>query len=367
MEQTLDTRYGQIGFARLVLLALGAPILWFVLGRDGEEPRHLPRPWIGAVALFGVLVAATPGLAGHASAGELVEVAVVTDTFHVLAMAGWLGGLATLASVVLRKRWSASDIEAPLIRWSHFALGCVAVIVATGAFQTWRQVGNLTALRTTEFGRILVVKIVLVAALLMLAVFSRESVRSLWPRATTKTGRRVPVVSGGADDHAEISRSATEQAEHEASELTRLRRSVWSEVLVAVLVLAVTALLVNAPPAKSAAENAQGNAVGITLKASDVWVDVVVVPGERGQNAVHVSALTPGGKVKDVEDLTVTFDLPGAGIEGLEVPLERISPGHYTASGFALPVEGTWRVTAKAVVSEFTQRTIRSEIEIDDE
>jgi copper transport protein len=272
-------------------------------------------------------------------------------------MAGWLGGLATLATVVLRKRWSASDIEAPLTRWSRLALGCVAVIIATGAFQTWRQVGNLTALRTTEFGRILVVKIVLVAALLVLAVFSRESVHSLWPRATTKTRRRLPVVAGGADDH----------AEHETSELARLRRSVWSEVLVAVLVLAVTALLVNAPPAKSAAEDAQGNAVGITLKASDVWVDVVVVPGERGQNAVHVSALTPGGKVKDVEDLTVTFDLPGAGIEGLEVPLERISPGHYTANGFALPVEGTWRVTAKAVVSEFTQRTIRSEIEIDDE
>jgi copper transport protein len=137
-------------------------------------------------------------------------------------------------------------------------------------------------------------------------------------------------------------------------------------VAVASLVLVVTALLVNAPPAKSAADLASGNAVGVTLKSSDVWVDVAVVPGRRGQNAVHVSALTPKGEPKDVEDLTVTFALPDEDIAAIEVPLERISAGHYTAAGFAVPIAGKWQITAKAVVSEFTQRTMRTEVEIGD-
>ncbi len=79
-----------------------------------------------------------------------------------------------------------------------------------------------------------------------------------------------------------------------------------------------------------------------------------------------MSALKPNGDLKDVEELTISFDLPSEDISDLEVPLEKLSPGHYTANGFTLPIEGTWRVTAKVVVSEFAQRTIRSEIEIDD-
>ncbi|MBM3671513.1 MAG: hypothetical protein FJW86_04950 [Actinobacteria bacterium] len=366
VDATIDSRYGQMGIARIGLLLLGLPILWMLLARDGDEPRPVPRPWLGAAAVFGVLVAATPGLAGHATSGDLVELAVAADTIHVLAMALWLGGLATLATVVLRRGWKAAQIEQPISTWSRFALWCVVAIMATGTFQAIRQVGNLTALRSTEYGRMLVIKLVLFTALLVLAVFSREAVHMLWPKPVEKSGRRVPVVAGGADDHSPPALTKAQRAAHEATELRRLRRSVCAEVLGGILVLSITALLVNAPPAKGAAENAQGNAIGVTLKARGVWVDVAVVPGQRGQNAVHVSALTPSGKVKDVTDLTITFDLPNEDIVGLEVPLAKISAGHFTATGFALPIEGTWQITAKVVVSEFTQRTIRSEIDIDD-
>ena len=364
IDETLSTRYGQIGVARLVLLLLAIPIIRVLLARDGEEPRAVPRLWLGAATLFAVLIAATPGLSGHASSGDLVPLAVVTDTIHVLAMGLWVGGLVTLGVVVLR--WpSVAEIEAPVSRWSRLAFGCVAAIVVTGVFQAWRQVGNLTALRSTEYGRMLIIKVLLFAGLLMLAAFSRESVRYLFPEPAPKPGR-VPLVAGGADDAPESELTPEEVAEYEAWEFRRLRRSVWAEVGVAVLVFAVTALLVNAAPAKTAAAQANGNAIGVTLKSGKVWVDVVVVPGRRGQNAVHVSALTPQGAPEDVKDLTITFSLPERDIAGIEVPLERISAGHYTAAGFSIPIAGKWVVTAKAVVSEFTERTLRAEIEISD-
>jgi copper transport protein len=203
----------------------------------------------------------------------------------------------------------------------------------------------------------------------MLAAFSRESVRYLFPESALAPRRnRVPVVAGGAgdDDDCEPDLTAEEIAEYEAWEFKRLGRSVWAEVGVAVLVIAITALLVNAAPAKTAAANAAGNAVGVTLKSNKVWVDVVVVPGRRGNNAVHVSALKPNGGVDDIADLTITFSLPERKIAGIKVPLEKISAGHYTAAGYTLPIAGKWIVTAKAVISEFTERTLTSEIEIGD-
>ena len=157
IEETLDSRFGQMGVARLLLLLIGFPILRVVLARDGDEPRPVASAWLGAAGVFAVLVAATPGLAGHASSGDLVELAVVADTIHVLAMAAWLGGLVTLTAVVLRKHLKLSEIEPPVARWSRFALWTVIAIMATGTFQAWRQVGNLTALRSTEYGRMLVV------------------------------------------------------------------------------------------------------------------------------------------------------------------------------------------------------------------
>ncbi|MSO78302.1 MAG: hypothetical protein EXQ79_01695 [Acidimicrobiia bacterium] len=368
IDETLSTRYGHIGVARLILLVLAIPIIRVLLARDGDEPRRVPRPWVAAAAVFAVLISATPGLGGHASSGDLVVLAVITDTIHVLAMGVWVGGLVALGVVVMRGH-AVAEMEAPVARWSRLAFGCVVAIIATGVFQAWRQVGNLTALRTTEYGRMLIIKILLFAGLLMLAAFSRESVRYLFPGPKPepkKDKRGVPIVAGGADDNKEPKPTAAEIAEYEASEYKRLRRSVWGEVGVAVLVLSVTALLVNAAPAKTAAANAKGNAIGITLKSKDVWVDVVVVPGRTGRNAVHVSALTPKGQIQDIKELTITFSLPESDIAGIKVPLEKISAGHYTAARFAVPIEGDWIVTAKAVVSQFTQRTMRAEIEIDE-
>jgi copper transport protein len=365
IDETLSTRYGHIGVARLVLLVLAIPIIRVLLARDGDEPRPVPRSWLGAAAVCGVLIVATPGLSGHASSGDLVPLAVITDTIHVLAMGVWVGGLVTLGVVVMRGL-TVAEMEAPVARWSRLAFGCVTAIIATGVFQAWRQVGNLTALRTTEYGRMLIIKILLFAGLLMLAAFSRESVRYLFPasKPEAKKGKRgAPIVAGGADDDS-AEATLEEIAEYEAWESKRLRRTVWAEVGAAVLVIAITALLVNAPPAKTAAANASGNAVGITLKSKDVWVDVVVVPGRSGRNAVHVSALTPQGAIQDVEELTITFSLPERDIADIEVPLEKISAGHYTAAAVAIPLDGNWIVTAKAVVSEFTQRTMRAEIEI---
>lgn len=357
MGDTLQLRFGQVWVARLVLLLAIAPLLFVMFTRDPTtgEARPLPRWWGPEMAVFAVILAATPGLSGHAISGDWTTAAVVADTIHVLAMTLWIGGMVVLAIVGLARDAPLSARDG-VERFSRLALGCVLALVATGAFQTWRQVGSLDALRTTDYGRILVVKLVLVALIVVFAAFSREVVLRILPPPPREDPGGVPVIAGGSDDDGEVD---------EQAELRRLRRSVWAEIVTAVAILAATALLVNAAPAKDAvATTSEGGVAGVTLRGDEANVDVTVTPGVSGTNDVHVDVSEPSGVPKDVQELNVTFALPDQDIAPIDVPLRRLSPGHYFSPGFDIPLAGEWRIRAEPLISEFEQPTLRGNVEI---
>jgi copper transport protein len=175
----------------------------------------------------------------------------------------------------------------------------------------------------------------------------------------------MPVVTGGSDDAPAVSDPASAPAPDgyegdDASEVLHLRRSVWAEIVLAVAVLAATALLVNAAPARTeVAQGSEVGAAGVTMKSKKVWVDFSATPGVAGANEIHANTFTPSGAPFDVTELTVTIDLPDRDIAPIDVPLRRLSPGHYFAPGFDVPIDGDWRVTARPLVSEFEQPTLR--------
>ena len=92
-------------------------------------------------------------------------------------MACWLGGLVVLCVAVLpRQRRSTSCAHGAAARFSALALGCVVRARVTGGFQAWRQVGSLDALQGHRLRPLLIVKLVVFAALIVAAAFSREIV-----------------------------------------------------------------------------------------------------------------------------------------------------------------------------------------------
>ncbi|HWW46028.1 MAG TPA: CopD family protein, partial [Acidimicrobiia bacterium] len=241
---------------------------------------------------------------------------------------------------------------------------CVGALVVTGTFQAWRQVGSLHALRTTDYGHTLLVKLVLVLVLVILGAMSRQIVGYLFaPAEPTPAEAKVPVVAGGADDDAPADEADEWDAEDweldEEYELRRLKRSVFLEVVIAVLVISVTALLVDAAPAKVAAAQRGTGASEVTLKSSQVWLSIYLTPGVApGANDVHVSALLPSGAPLNVENLTTTIDFPSRHIPPLEIPLRHLGAGHYLSPGFTIPFSGNWRITAGAQLSEFNEVTL---------
>jgi len=158
---------------------------------------------------------------------------------------------------------------------------------------------------------------------------------------------------GGYDDDDDL--DWDDDAEDEA-ELTRLRRSVWAEVAIAAVILVITALLVNAAPAR--AQNTEP--VSLTLKSKQVWVYADVAPGAAGPNDMHFTALPTGGGPATINGMTVQLTRPGEDLPPFTVPLQKLGAGHYYAPLYDIPYPGTWQMTVRVQLGETNEAVLTS-------
>jgi copper transport protein len=369
VNAVLHTRFGEIELLRVALLAAMIPVILGIQERLGRGSGR----WAWVVPSVGVLsigLLLTPGLAGHASTGGSPGLGLALDFFHLAASALWLGGLALLATFVVPKTQGDTPPRDPLrltLKVSSVAFSAVVVVVATGVFQSIRQVGSFYALFHTVYGRTLLVKIGLVGVLIAFGGLSRRIVhsaaghrfRTAFPalrpqvvdaRPSTDTGPspqgrvEIGAVSPTVSDTGH--RSSTAVADRVDSgvapvafPLQRLRRSVLAEVAIALAVLAVTALLVNAVPANQAA----GQPFAYSVTTLGVQVNTIVAPSRAGVgNEVHVYVLTSAGTPTAIPELDASISLPSQSIGPLAIPLAIGGLGHYYATNFDIPIAGTW-------------------------
>lgn len=365
LRDTLDSRFGAVWLARLALLVIALGLVRVLFARRPALSSPLPSWWLPVAGVVGVGLVCTPGLAGHASTGDNRVLALVADGVHVAAMSVWLGGLVVLAAAVL-PRADVDGLRVATGRFSRVAMGCVVVLVTTGALQTWRLVGGLAALRDDEYGRILVVKLVVFALLLLAASFSREVVGRLgW---TSEHASTIPVVRGAAVDidAADLPSDPGDlelTPEEEARARARLRRVVWVEVALGAVILVVTALLVNAVPPADASSRPEG-AQGVTIEDARVTLDVTATPGVAGLNDLHVNTYSPAGAPLDVDAVEMTISLADRDIAPLSVPLRELGPGHYFSPGLDIPLSGRWLVQATVRLGPVDRADLAGELEI---
>ncbi|MFJ1866690.1 copper resistance protein CopC [Streptomyces sp. NPDC088097] len=371
----------------------------------------------GTVVAAGI--AATWALAEHASTGIQTAVAMPVDILHLLAVATWLGGLAALL-VALHK---VPDIEREAVRrFSKVAFVSVVVLAVTGVYQSWRQLGSWSALTDTSYGRLLLIKVGLVAVLVAVAFLSRTwtarlaqvpseapaevlaAVKAGGPAGGTARGAAGGDVSRetGADVSRETSagpdasidprRAAQLARQHAARDKARekqvrdadperggLRRSVLAEAGVAVVLLAVTTVLTSTEPGRTAEQEAGRNqastavpnrAIKITLpydtggQNGKGSVRLELDPGRVGANTLHLWADDPGGKPVDLPEIKVSFTLPAKEIGPLPVLPDRLTPGHWSASGVQLPLAGEWRIDVIVRTSDIDQTTVQKNVKI---
>jgi copper transport protein len=357
----LGDRFGEVWSVRLVLLGLTAALLAFLFRSIPVKERQIvPRGLLVGGGLLSVGLLMTPGLAGHAAAEDLVPLAMTADVLHLAAVSVWLGGLALLAVAVL-PRGVADELAQVVPRFSRAAFVAVITILATGSFQGWRQVRSTAALTETTYGRLLIIKVVLFAAIVALGGLSRRLVQARYrvPAARLSFGPGAATLGGSRRrDRGDTPRPPGADPDSEA--VGRLRRTVGAETVIAVVVLAVTALLVNAQPARSAL----AKPFSAEMRSDMVLVDVTVDPAKTGPADFHLYTLSPQGGQQDVQELTATLTLPSQDVGPLALPVTRAGPGHFSAYNFTLPLKGDWKLEIKALLSEIDEATVSTTIPV---
>ena len=311
LGNVLDARFGIGAVWRASLLVLLVPPIVVLVGRAWSLGRAIVE---SGVIVLGLAVWASFAYAGHGDSGELVPLGFTTDVAHLSAASLWLGGIAALAVASLATRPSDQSSRAAN-RFSAVALPAIGVIVLSGVVQGWRQIGSWGALFHTTYGRLLIVKVGLVAGIVIVASASREVVRSRVVPSALGTVRQRSVL--GAD----------------AQSVQELRNGIWTEVLLAVVVLAVTAALVFTAPGREA-ETTASRPVPRTIFVSTLTprfdYRVAVQPALSGLNTIVIS---PESRRKEqLLPASLTATLARIGRKGVNVPFAALPDGRFFAS-----------------------------------
>lgn len=362
LAATAGSGFGSVVLLRLLCGLLLAAVLAVVWRREAWPSAA----WVVAGAVPAVGLVVTTAAVGHPVAGPWPGLAVTSAAVHVAAMAVWLGGLAALLTSLVRPGVSTAELGAALPRYSRLAFGSVVALVVTGVVQSVREVGSLSALVATTYGWLLLAKLAVVLVVLAAAGLSRVWVQQQFGvHRRRRGGRRVTAhafaagAEGAAVDAARRARSAT-SADAAVDDIRPFRRSVLVEVLLAVVILAVTAVLVGTPPARSSVTEPvdvtlplQGN----TDTAAARSVQISVAPAGTGPNSLHVFVFDEAGQLTQPQDVSVTLTEAEQEIGPLDVELVPAGPGHYIADGMSIPTPGTWTLAVAVRLDEFTATT----------
>jgi copper transport protein len=350
ISDVLDTRFGKAWLARAILLLLLAPVL---AGLARTKSRKGVLPIVGAALAIAIMF--TPGIAGHASTGRWIGLAMPADAIHLVAMSVWFGGLLVLAVEVLRSD-DVDALEPVMERFSRMAMYAIGAIIVTGAFQSVRQVAALHDFVDTGYGRLLLVKLGAFAAVLVVASASRDIVRfEIRREARSQLPSPLPAGPGAM--------RATPDLPDPEDTVRRLRSAVWYEVAFAVAILAVTALLVNAAPARGD-ETAEPYSATLKSEANDLWFDVSVTPARVGPNQIHITPLKPTGEIAPLVDISATLSQPGDNTAPLDVELLSVGGTHYQSRGVSIPFAGEWRIEINGLVSDVDEVTVAGEFDV---
>jgi copper transport protein len=315
---TLSTQFGQALLVRLVLTAVFA----LLVARALRTPSRGLLLAAGACVL-GIL--ATWTLTDHSRTGVQTWLGVPAATVHLLAMVLWFGGLSLLLVCVLGR--GHASLEPVLPRFSRLALLCFATLGVTGVYLAWRQTGSLAALPATDFGKLLLVKSAVVLVIVALASVSRRAVSHV----------------GG-----DLAR--------------RLRRTVLAEVVLGVVVLGVTATLVNAEPARVA----YAPPVDVTVAGPEGGrIQLHMEPAKQGENVVDVYLLAKDGGLVVPPEVSARLAPPdGEDVGALPEDLTPAEPGHYVAPQMTVPFPGRWTVELSVRTSDIDEAVYKLPVRI---
>jgi putative copper resistance protein D len=307
-----NTRFGEIACARLVLaLALGLLLLW----RQARWLRlAVAGALAGAIALTGH-AGATPGAAGNLH--------LASDIVHLLAAAAWLGALPALSMLLRRSganRGPATDrlAIAATGRFSRLGMVCVAAIAASGLINSWALLGRPGDLLNTAYGRLLLLKIGLFAAMIAIATVNKYYLTVRLPAA---------------------------------SAMHKLARNAVAEILLGIGVLFLAGALGTLSPSGhvhiSSAE-IPPDAAFVHIHSEQAMADLSIDPGHNGKTSATIRLSREDFTPFTAKSVRLALDPGNAGLPTVERTAVFAADGTWVITELNIPAAGIW--TARVII-----------------
>ncbi|RWX58916.1 CopD family protein, partial [Mesorhizobium sp. M2A.F.Ca.ET.039.01.1.1] len=285
--------------------------------------------------ILGGLALLTAGLAfasaGHAASAPPKWLMIPAVFVHTVAVLLWLGALAPLGAAVA---CGGPDAVFALKRFSNFIPAIIGALFVSGIAIGVVQVHTPSGLLTSNYGRVLLIKLGLVAAMLLLAAVNRY--------ALTRPAIKGDVVAA-----------------------RRLSRSIAAEIILGIAVICVLGLWRFTPPPRVVAANpARFEVQQVSVANEDVSALLSIHPPIAGPVRVEVSEVTAAGKPLVPLGVIVELGKPSYGIGPFARQAKASDRGTYIAGGYLLPLDGFWVVRATILVSDFRSVTLTNVFDV---
>ena len=308
------TAFGQLWFARVTLWGLFGLVFWASI----RTKRAL---WI--VLIFGALLLVVQSLFSHASAAP-DRAAIANDWLHLASSALWIGGLASFVLVLFTLR-GEPDVTPLIARltaaFSNFARVAVALLLVTGLYAAWLEVGSVDALLHTAYGQALLVKGILFLPLLAIAAVNLL--------LTQRGLDRGELIWAG-----------------------RLRGLVSVEIVLTVGILLAVGVMTSGSPARdveavraAAAAPPQQQPYFAMEIVNNQMMHLQIIPGYVGTNQFIVTPFDEtGSAITDASLIRLRFTNLDQNLGGSELRPTLTNDEDYVASGANLSIPGHWRI-----------------------
>ncbi len=188
------------------------------------------------------------------------------------------------------------------------------------------QLGRIDALWTTDYGRVLLGKLIVVAALLALAAANRYRLRSAVPRGRNRCRARP------------------------------LRRSIGSELAIAAVILALVAVWRFTPPPRSLAA---ADTVSIHLHGDKAMAQIEIVRDRAGRANAQIQVLDGAFQPLAAKEVTLVLANPAAGLEPIRRAGVRTAvDDQWRIDDVHIPLAGRWDVQVEVLINDFEKTTV---------
>jgi copper transport protein len=306
-----------------LLLAIAAMLMARLAWRS---PSRTMARTLAALSMAGA--GSALAASGHAATASPQWLTRPSVFLHGIGVAYWVGALAPLAAMAQQ---SAGTLPSVLKRFSAVAVPIVALLALSGLVLACVQLESPSALIQTEYGVLLSIKLVLVALLLALAAYNRYRLTPALDADATRTGP--------------------------------LLRSVLTECLLALLILAVVAGWRFTPPPRALAA-ATDAPRSIHIHTDAAMLQVLIAPGKVGPDDFMLQLMAGDFSPLAAREVTLTLSLPERGVEALERKAVLDSDGNWHVRNVTLPVPGRWHMRIDALVTDFQQVTLEDDFDL---